>query len=311
MNRISPVDFIWGENRNWALANKTIGLHSLASGLIGTASGCIKACTDEGSFLYTACRFIQSIAYGFRNYFQYSLYSRKDDDLGEDIHKRPYAANIGEAACFVEKKINPLALPLAFLFGKKISESYDSIAHLTNALWWRVRLCSEKIVWRDFNRKFFRKIKDLINPDINKRKLATKEIKMIITPFLGIIGTFMMGVFTPIKSFLRLRGIESKPINFFSEMGVLSQHLIYLFKFSLPQLWETQEKDKANDKMLAFTGLCANTLNIALPVIELLPSNETFLGKFQKLHRELATGFTAAFFSTRRYLLGREKLLEK
>ena len=107
MNRVSPATYKWGDNPQWAKANKTTGAFSIASGLIGTTCGCIKACTDEASFLNKFFGFIQSISYGFRNFFQYSIYSiKEDDDLGEDIHKRPLAAKFGEVACFIEKKIN-------------------------------------------------------------------------------------------------------------------------------------------------------------------------------------------------------------
>ncbi|OGI20079.1 MAG: hypothetical protein A3B68_00560 [Candidatus Melainabacteria bacterium RIFCSPHIGHO2_02_FULL_34_12] len=69
-----------------------------------------------------------------------------------------------------------------------------------------------------------------------------------------------------------------------------------------------KENKSQNGKFLFGLGACANTLNIALPLIEFLPSDNSFLGKSQKLYHELATGFTAAFFSTRRHFMGKEWL---
>ena len=309
MVRVDPAIYKWGNNPIWAKANKTTGAFSMASGLIGAGCGCIKDCTDEGSFLNKFIGFIQSVAYGFRNYFQYSLYSRKeDDDLGDDIHKRPLAANIGEIACFIEKKVNPFLLPITRLLGERISESYNSIAHLANALWWRTRFCSNKINWGILNQTFINNAKTLFDKNLRYRSGATEDMEKALTPILGLIGIGTMSLFNPIKSFSELFGLKNKLINFMASVGICTQHLAYLFRFSLPQLWEAQEKNKTNNKILAATGLTANTLNIALPLVEFLPSDNSFLGTFHKLYQELATGFTAAFFSTRRHFMGKEWL---
>src|SRR3989338_5681873 len=310
MNRVSPVSFVWGGNKNWANANKTTGAFSIASGLIGTTCGCIKACTDETSFLNKFFGFIQSIAYGFRNYFQYSIYSRKeDDDLGEDIHKIPFAAKFGEVACFIEKNVNPFALPIINLLGKRASESYNSISHLANALWWRGRLFLNRSNWEFPNKNLIYFLKDLFDSDIEEKDLAAKEIEKIIAPICGITGFFTTSVFNIIKASFKLVNRENKIINFLASVGTMTQHIDYLFRFSLTALINYQGgKSQSNNKLLASLGFTANTLNIALPLVEFFPSDNTFLGKFHNLYQELATGFTAAFFSTRRHFMGKEWL---
>ncbi len=309
MDGVSPTKYVWGGNKHWAIFNKHTGSLSLVSGLVGASAGCVKACVEEDTFLNKIFGFIQSAAYGIRNHFQYSIYSRKDDDdLGEDLHKRPHAANVGEVACEIEKKINPFLLPLSSLFNKDIRDGYQSIAHLANALWWRIRFCSEKIKWSLLNRNLIDKFKSLFDQDIEERKQATNEIRTAITPLFGLIGAGAVGLFTPIKAFLEFIGTESKLINFFANIGAATQHAIYFFKFTLPELWNAQEKESKDSKLLSTIGLGANSMNIALPVIDALPFNTGALSVAQKLFREVATGFTVTFFSTRRNILGRQWL---
>jgi len=298
MNSISNVAFKWGENLYWAKANTEHGKNSLIYGLSATTLGCIKTVTNEDSSVNKIIDLFQSIFLGLRSNQQYNIYSRKDDDLGFDETHRPHAANIGEIACFIEKKINPIALPLASLFGSEVKDSYHSIAHLANALWWRSRLYSKKVWWSKF-KDLTRLGKRIVGTNLLKTKQATTlDIENIITPALGLIGFTFCGLFTPIKAWNKFKGTDNKIINSLSSIGIATQHMIYFFKFTLPNLWDFKEKEKSENKILFNIGAAANTLNIGLPIIDLFSFENSILNKAQKLYRELASGFTMAFFTS-------------
>ena len=250
MNAISNAGFKWGENLSWAKANICHGKDSLVYGLSATTLGCIKTLISEDSFSYKTLDLFQSALLGLRSNQQYSIYSRKkDDDLGFDEAHRPHAANIGELACFIETKINPIALPLTTALGNEVKESYHSIAHLANALWWRMRLCSKKICWSNFV-ELPRIIKQLFHRNLLTRKVAVEDMENIITPALGLMGFTFCGLFTPIKSWFKFKGIENKTIDALSSVGIATQHLIYFFKFTLPQIFYFQENKKSEHKQL-------------------------------------------------------------
>ena len=305
MNAITNAGFKWGENLSWAKANVFHGRNSLIYGLSATTLGCIKTLIHEDSFSYKALDLLQSTFLGLRSNQQYNIYSRKkDDDLGFDEVHRPHAANIGELACFIEKKINPIALPLTAALGNEVKASDHSIVHLANALWWRSRLFSTKI---KLSRLQY--IKDdlvkLCRANLEVKKLSASHLESIISPLLGLIGFVSCGLFTPIKSWLRFKGTENKIIDSLASVGTATQHLIYFFKFTLPQIFHFQENKKYEHKKLFNLGICANALNIGLPIIDLLSFENSFLNKAQRLYKELASGFTMAFFSSRRYFIGK------
>ncbi len=304
MSSIKPVNYLWGENLNWAKANAYHGKNSLVSGLSATTLGCIKTFISSDSLSYKALDLFQSVLLGLRSNQQYSIYSRKDDDdLGFDETHRPHAANIGEITCFIEKNINPIALPLTTILGKSWKEGYHSMAHLANALWWRIRLFSKKIhltKMTPYLKKLF-----YIN-SASERKQLVEDIEHVITPLLGLTGFMFTGLFTPIKSWNKFQGNENKIIDSLSSLGIATQHLIYFFKFTLPQLFHFQDSRKKEPQILFSTGIIANTLNIGMPIIDLCSFENPFLNKIQTLYRELASGFTMIFFSTRRAFLGKD-----
>lgn len=309
MNRVSPAKFVWGENKNWAIANKTNGSYSFISGVIGATTGCVKNFFDKESLSYKFLGFIQSVILGIRNYFQYSIYSRKkDDDLGEDCLIRPHAANIGEIGCFFEKKINPFVLPLSYLINERLYEGYSSIAHLFNALWWRIRLFSTEINLNEIRKSLTKDLKYILSSDLEEREEARKSIVNCFPQFLGLLGFFTIGLFTPIKSWLKLKGEDNKLINCLNSLGVTTQHIAYLFKFTLPAHFRSLDLEPKDSSILATLGFAANTMNIALPLVEALPIENEGLIKVQNLYRELASGFTMAFFSKRRNIMGRRWL---
>lgn len=305
MTAIQPVN-LNNDRKIWALHNKNKGLCAAGLAAGNTIIGCTKSLTNEETFLYKALTVIQAIISGIRNWLQYFLYSFKDDDLDFDRKNRPHAANIGEIACHIETKINPILLPATTLLNKEFQEAYNCISHYLNQMWWRIRPASEKINWKAFNSTFLETFKELFDPDIERRKKATKEIEKTIAPILGLSGAFFSGVFMPIKAFLKLSGTENKIIECLTSVGQLTQHTLYLFKFTLPNLWEAQKKNKSSSKILFGLGAAANMTNITTPIIDVLPLRNTV----KRLLREVASGLTSIFFSTRRHVLGMETLEE-
>lgn len=302
MNGVTPVNFIWGGNKTWALNNQAKGRNALVCGLINTAFGFAKTfTTTEESFLNKAFEFIQAVLFGARNHEQYSIYSQSNDDLEEDKIVKPYAANIGLVACFIEKYINPILLPASKLFGEQVSKAYEAIAHLGNGLWWRSRLLSEKIEWKGIKRVFKYDIKNLFNTE--KRKPALDNVVKKLRPLFGLIGVGSVSLFTPIKSFCKFSGMDNKLINAATAIGSCSQNAYYFFKFTLDYLF--RYKEKRSNLLLGSLGLGANITNCSLPIIELLPE-----GKLKTIWREVACGLLSGFFSFRRHSLGKEWLVE-
>ena len=149
MNRINPDTLKFHDNKSWAIRNKNIGPYSFIAGSCGTACGLIKTLIkDHSSFSNKTLGFIQSLFFGVRSFLQYYLYKQNDDDLGFDKKIRPHAGNIGEIACEIETKLNPILLPITSLINENIKDAYSSISHYANAQWWRTRLMSDQIEWQ-------------------------------------------------------------------------------------------------------------------------------------------------------------------
>ena len=199
-------------------------------------------------------------------------------------------------------------MPLASVINENISEGYNSIAHFVNAVWWRIRLFSKRIKWNLFDKQFFENFKYIFNSDLQERKKVQEDIEGILTPLLGLIGFCFTGLFTPIKSWFKLTGNDNRLINSLASIGTTTQHLAYFFRFTLPELFKAQENQSKESELLFGVGACANAMNTFLPAVEMISSGDGTFGKIQKLFRELSIGFTMAFFSARRHIMGRQWL---
>lgn len=309
MNRINPDISKFHDSKSWAIRNKNIGSYSFIAGSCGTACGLIKTLIkDDSSFSNKTLGLIQSLFFGARGFFQYYLYKQNDDDLGFDKKNRPHAENIGEIACEIETKLNPIFLPVTSLVNENIKDAYSSISHYANAQWWRLRFLSEKIDWKIFDKDFISLIGELKSQDIEREEKASKEIIKKTSPPLGLLGFIFTGLFTPIKAFLKLMGSDNRMINSLTALGQTTQHIVYFFKFTLNELFKAQRNNSINSKLLFGLGIGANVLNIFSPFVELISSENSFINKIQKIYRELASGLTMGFFSFRRYNNGKEWL---
>lgn len=301
MASIDPVNPLYHNNRDWAIANKIKGRNATLCAVGSTVVGCIKTFTEKGSFANRILDFGQKVLEGLRNLEQYLLYGRGDDDAAKDKATKPLAGLVGSIACTYETKVNPLALPLTSAVGGKVGEAYSVISNWFNLMWWRLRLAVEKINW-ELLKAIPVYFKRLFHNDLNKRKDALKEIKDIISPIFGLAGSFFVGIFVPIKAWNKLKEDENKWIEALADSGVMTQHAAYVARFTLEELFKAQETGNKNSWYLAGIGAAGNIMNIALPLVNVLPFNE----RTKILWRELAQGLARIFFSSRRNINGNE-----
>jgi hypothetical protein len=300
---ISKINPAYQNNRNWAIANKTKGRNATFCAIGSTITGCAKTFTDKDSFINRILDLGQKLSESLRNFEQYSLYKREDDDLDFDKRQRPIAGNVGELACNYETRVNPIAVPGFSLIGGNIGEAYGTISNWFNSMWWRLRPACQKINWTKIKLLdlYFKK---LFHHQLKQRQNAQVFLKDHLPPFFGLVGCFCTGIFMPIKAWKKLKDNENKWIDALSDGGFSSQHAYYLVRFTLEELFKAQGSNSKNSWYLVGAGLAANTINIFLPLVDLLPLNE----RTKTLWKELAQGLTRIFFSSRRLIKGKEWL---
>lgn len=295
---VLPINTQYQNNPNWALDNKLRGKRAAICEGISLACAALKAFTDDDSKANEVFDFSQKCLDAGRNYEQYSLYIRDDDDVGKDKKEKPFCGKVGHCASFIEKNINWWLRPLSFLCGKKIQEGYCLISNYLNSIWWRLRLCFEKINWKTF-KILPTRIKELFSGKANEMQEACEDIKNLVMPFLGWIGVVSIGIFTPIKSGLKFKEHDNKLVNSLASLGFASQNIYYFFKFTLPEYFDIKSKRSNNSKLLFSLGLVSNITNALLPLLELIPHD-----KSRNLLTETAQGLNRLFFSIRRNILG-------
>ena len=299
MAGINPVNPYYQNNRNWAIANKVKGRNATACAVSSTVIGCAKTFTEKGSSTNWILDIGQKILDALRNLEQYLLYKRKDDDLDFDERQRPIAGNVGQLACNYETKVNPVALPLSAIIGGKFGEAYSTISNWFNSMWWRIRPACQKINWDKLSRIPL-KIRKLFDKNIKQRQKTREFLKDNLSPFFGLMGCFCMGIFLPIKAWNKLKENENKWIDAVADGGMLSQHAYYFVGFTLDELFKAQAIGNKNSWYLAGVGAAANIMNIALPLVDVLPLGD----RTKALWKELAQGLGRLFFSSRRCING-------
>ena len=165
-------------------------------------------------------------------------------------------------------------------------------------LTWRLRLTYEKINW-NLIRELPAITKLLFQSNFENRRKITELMRKTISPILGFIGITCVGIFTPIKFFLKFKGENSRLLNALASIGFTSQNIYYFFKFTLPESFDIKSKKTNASKLLFSLGLASNATNMALPFIELIPND-----KVRNLLSETALGLNKLFFSIRRNFLG-------
>ena len=134
--------------KQWSSANEKKGKlgSTLVDGII--LSGIAKEIFDSESvpkFLKTLIKLSHGAFRGIRNYNQYSIYNRPDDDAAmncyqSDIYDNKAAGFFARISGFTEMKISPWALPLGELFPSRFSDPIKKLCTMPGSLWWRIRM---------------------------------------------------------------------------------------------------------------------------------------------------------------------------
>lgn len=300
--RVNPPDY--QNNPNWAIHNKRKGLLATCLSTGSAIAGTVKACSSEDSKSYKISNFLEKLCYSVSNFIQYLLFSRDDDVLGDDKRNNSLACNVGKVASVIEK-VNPIIKPASTLLDANLQEGLNDSCNFFDSFYWKIRFACEQINFKDF-KLIPNFIKNIFSKEIKieEKKNMTNEIAKIITPLLASVGALCIGAFTPVKIVLKLIDGDSKIINALAAVGKFAINIPYFFKFTLPILWQALiTKDKKAH--LAFSvGATANAMNVALPLIEVLPDSNNFLIKFCKTWKSLASNLGMIFFPLRRNYLG-------
>ena len=303
VNPINPSSY--QNNKSWAIANKSKGFIASCFSIGSTVSGVTKACSSKDSKVYKISNFFEKVFYAVSNCLQYFLFGRKDDVVGDDEEKRPIAAKIGKVATFQEKYINPIVKPASVLLNANQQEGLNDALNFLDSFYWKVRFALEKIQWEKL-RLIPVNIKQLLDSKVNvlDKDKTTKIIGEILAPICGWVGTVCIGIFNPIKACLKFFDRENKIINCLAYVGKAAINIPYFFKFTLPMFWKglaTQDK-KFHGAFVV--GTASNVMNVALPVIELLPKENSFINKFLEVYKSLTSNLSMVFFPLRRNCLG-------
>ena len=301
--QVNSVNPFYQNNRDWAITNNSKGRNATICAVSSTAIGCVKTFVEKDSFTNRVLDIGQKVLDGLRNKEQYTLYKREDDDLDYDKRNRPIAANLGTVACQVETNVNPIALPFSSLLPENVRESYSSICNWFSSMWWRARPASEKINWKCL-KLLPLDLAGLFDAHLDQRRQSQRALTDNLSPFFGLMGCFCMGIFVPIRAWNKLKENENKWIDAAADGGLLSQHTYYFVKFTLDELFKAQETSNKNSWYLFGAGLAANTMNISLPLVDVLPLSE----KTKTLWKEFSQGLARTFFSSRRNIKGNEWL---
>src|SRR3989338_6334411 len=267
MTRVEQVNHKYQNNKSWAIQNKEKGFWASCLSTGSTVSGLVKACSSKDSKIYTVSNFCEKVFYSFSNCLQYFLFGRKDDVIGDDEEKRPLAGTVGKVASFQEKYINPIVKPALILLESNKQESLNDALNFLDAFYWKIRFALGKIQW-DKVKLIPKTMQELIKKDtsITSKDKKTIRIGETIAPIFGWIGTFCIGIFSPIKACLKFFDKENKIINCLAYLGKAAINIPYFFKFSLPMFWKGLiTKDKKFHGVFA-VGAVSNALNIGLPL---------------------------------------------
>ncbi len=295
--------------REWAEANTSRGFYSLALAVASSSLGLLKVFVGKESPIYKLISFSKEAALRTRGHLQYSLYTEDVDDLGYDKRNRPFAAKIGTLACNIEKYINPVLLPITSLLGENIKEGMSLVTTLANNLWWRARPMEEGINWDSIKSKsLINNMKSVFSSTLplEKREKARVDVVKTISPLLGSIGYYAMALFAPMKAINKFMGTENKLVNLGLSTSFVTQHLMYFFKYTMEDLHLSKKDKPQGFKESFYLGLSANLMNMLLPLVKILPVENSVLKTFSDSFEDLIT--TPEYFANRRRIRGKNWL---
>lgn len=183
---------------SWAVDNYMKGWDGFMLSNSSFLASILKSAFKENKIIGKTASVFEGALAGIRNYNQYSLYSRTDDDVYVDKKQNPFAFKLGKIACFTERYIDPWFLTLSKLF--RDDDAIETLAHLPRDLYWRSRVFVDNPFYRT----------------------------------LGYIGFFSVAFLSTTRSILKLSGLENRFINFLAGVGFAVHHIIYFLKFTKP-----------------------------------------------------------------------------
>ena len=132
----------------WACENEKVGKEASLLVNASIVFGVIKEHLDFNSvpdIVKSSFNFLYGLSRGIRNYRQYYLYNRVDDDANcnryqKDIYGNKLAGSIGSLSMIFERKINPYLFPIVELLEDKVKLPLKRLLSLPTNLWWRVRM---------------------------------------------------------------------------------------------------------------------------------------------------------------------------
>ena len=298
--------------KQWAQLNRNYGFWSfaLASGAVALRFADSVINSDS-----KVLSFFGEVALRTRGNLQYGIYEQGADDKGFDLGAnsrtdRPLAANVGTLACFIERFINPIILPLSCLgLEKNIHKGIVLLTTLPNNLWWRIRAASEGTITLKNINKLFESAKDIFHSDLNKREKARLAVTKVNTPLMGLVGLVTMAIATPLQAIYRILGKESKLVDVLAAVPFFTQHLVYFFKYTMDDFNKAEyysrkgDKDKASDyKTSAYIGTSANAMNILLPFAQMFAGESNVLKNLSDFIP------TMVYFANRRKFRGEHEI---
>ena len=168
-----------------------------------------------------------------------------------------------------------------------------------------------------------------INPDIQTE--SAKRFNETIAPSIGIFSFLTQSVGTVLKTFPLKR---QKTFDLLSSVGSSAQHFLYLFRLVIPdfneakrvkeildeqkenisseevkELGEIRELHEKKKRYLKMAGLYS-FLSVANPLVKLWQPEGEKLRKAKGLIQELTTDLIYKYFSSRRYMMGRQFQVE-
>ena len=209
----------------------------------------------------------------------------------------------------VRKSINEL---------RKIKESGNlNYTYVSNRLISAIGLDPKRNTLEDIFPELAKSIKLTFSSNKEVARDSSLKIYKLIAPIFGLFGFFAVTAGVPLKAILKVFDKESKFINAFTQSGVTSQQLSYLFGFVLPEQFENQiqpyaknnpelNKLKEERNRLFYTGAGTCFANVLSTFLKLVSTESKHIQTGIKVIDELAESGINYFFSRRRELIGKE-----
>ncbi|GEM_PF-2432002 len=180
-------------------------------------------------------------------------------------------------------------------------------------------LTKENTGLRDIASKSFKDLKAIFSKSkpLEERIDSSKNIARAASPFLGLYASSALLLGTPVKSTLSYFGLNNNYLNSFCHSGISAQHIIYAFKFVIPEYYENKlleysdtdlevNKLKNERNKLFPIGISSCIINLLSVGFKLFNIENKYLKMARDFYDGIADKSISYYFSKRRKLLGRK-----